>query len=299
LIVSSNDGSYTLVDESGHILCSGGTGGNYIIAKDVEQITVLDGVGNPICQPVLPVPPETPKATLFSHLVISGTEGDDNQITFGNPVRDFILQYGQGGNDTQYITGSDNDDWLEQDGGDGNDNMSITGGYGNDVLHQDGGNGNDNLIVDAGDGLDWITQIGGSGDDDIVARGGDDNDHIDQSGGSGNDTMRVDLGAGDDFLRIDGGAGNATITYSCSSGQDTVVIGGGPGRDRLTINQGDLSFTLVEESGRVLFSVGSGGTYLIVKELEHITVLDYRGKVRYTLNRAATVPILAPMLLRD
>ena len=107
--------------------------------------------------------------------------------------------------------------------------------------------------------------------------------------------MEVDAREGDDLVRIDGGEGNDTITYDVSPGQDTVFINGGPGLDKLTINQLNNNFTLVEESGHILFSVGSGGTYLIVKELERITVLGAGGQVLYSWNTIGIIHL--PLIL--
>lgn len=46
----------------------------------------------------------------MTHQVVIGTPGDDTQITWGNPGRDFILQDGLGGTDTMHIVGDDSTD---------------------------------------------------------------------------------------------------------------------------------------------------------------------------------------------
>ena len=89
--------------------------------------------------------------------------------------------------------------------------------------------------------------------------------------------------------------GTLSLTYT-SSGQDTAYIIGGSGIDRLTVNLAYNNFTLVDESGRVLYTVGSGGTYLVVKELERITVLGTNGQVLFSLNTTGSAPALLLLL---
>jgi len=267
--------SFTLVDENGGLIYSQGTGGSYLIIQEVEELTVLGPDGITLFSAAPPVGGAPPADALLVHQVVTGTAGDDTLITQGTAERDFIVQYGLGGDDTMYISGADGDDWLEQNGGDGNDDMTIRAGDGNDFIHQDGGNGNDWLQAEGGMGNDYIFQFGGLGDDQLEARGGDGNDFIYQSGGPGNDTLRANGDVGDDLVRMDGGEGDDTLIYDVSDGQDTVYIDGGPGFDTLTVNHGDVfSYTLVNEYGEVLCQRGTGGTYIIVRQVEQITVLD-------------------------
>jgi len=272
LTVHGQSHNFTLVNETGGLICSQGTGGSYIIVTEIEWLTVVGPDGNPLFSGAPPAGGAPPADALFAHQVITGTEGDDDLITLGTPGADFIVQYGLGGNDTLYISGAAGDDWLEQNGGDGNKNMSINAGFGNDFIHQVGGSGINTLTIDAGDGNDIIFQFGGPVQDNMVIGAGFGNDFIYQSGGPGSDTMQVNAGEGDDLVRMDGGEGDDTLIYDVSDGQDTVYIDGGPGYDTLTVNQRNYNFTMVNESGQVLCSHGTGGTYIIVRNVEQFTL---------------------------
>jgi len=72
------------------------------------------GAPNP---PPVPTPPPD---TQFDYVKIDiGGVGDVDQIDFGTPGKDKIVQYGGTGNTTQYAEGSEGDDWILQVGGDG------------------------------------------------------------------------------------------------------------------------------------------------------------------------------------
>lgn len=62
-----------------------------------------------------------------------------NQIEFGTPGKDKIVQYGGTGNSTQYAEGAASDDWILQVGGDLTSDQTAMCGDGNDIVHQYGG----------------------------------------------------------------------------------------------------------------------------------------------------------------
>jgi hypothetical protein len=117
------------------------------------------------------------------------------------------------------------------DSGDGNDFVDVS------LLSSDGellvGRGNDTVIAGVGD--DMIN--GGMGFDSVFAGGGDDI----VMGGGGRDTLKG--GDGNDLLNAQGGSGDI---ITGGQGDDTLKGGGGTG-DRV-IEQGNVDFTLTNNS---------------------------------------------------
>jgi Ca2+-binding RTX toxin-like protein len=202
-----------------------------------------------------------------------GTTGDDTQIFTGTDDVDHICQYGLEGNDIQYANGAGGNDTIYQEGGPEDDKQTAIGGSGDDYIYQIGGDGNDVMIADGGPGNDRIIQQGGAGDDLITATGGDGDDLIIQYGGAGNDTLKVDAGRGNDVVRIYAGSGNDIIIYNVSEGQDDVSIDGGLGIDTLIVNKNNNNFTLTDQLGNPLYTSGTGGSLIRVKDVECINVV--------------------------
>lgn len=202
--------------------------------------------------------PDNGYAGYDNYVTVNGTPGDDNQATFGTPLRDKIVQNGFDGNDSLYISGDTSDDRLEQNGGDGDDQQDIDGGTVNDRILQDGGEGNDNQGIFGGGGGDRIEQYGGRGDDSL---------HMDAGSGDGTDIVGMYAGDGAD-----------TMTYELSAGNDRAFIDGGRGEDRVTINANNQNFTVYRayiKKGKVfykrIYRQGIGGSRINVKDVEHGT----------------------------
>jgi hypothetical protein len=212
-----------------------------------------------------------------------GTSGNDEQTQFGTSGKDVIIQLGFGGDDTQYGEGGDGDDWIVQNGGSGNDDMTTMGENGNNHIIQEGGIGNDIIYGGLGGvGADSFCYCdGGNGDDQLTVEGGLGKNHITVKGGAGDDSIQVAGGLQDDIVKIEGGTGNDQLIYYVTAGRDSVSIDGGGGEDFLTVNRNLQSFQLVDGTGVVLYSVGSGGSVITVLNVEHGEVIGDDGKVAF------------------
>jgi len=213
-----------------------------------------------------------------------GTSGNDEQTQFGTPNRDVIVQLGFGGDDTPYGEGAAGDDWIIQNGGSGNDDMNALGGDGNNVIIQDGGDGGDsmNSYLDTSQEENGRTTVnGGKGDDNITIGADRGFNQITLKAGEGNDNIYISGGHGDDLIRIEAGPGDDVMRYDLTSGKDSVLIDGGSENDSLWIYKNQQSFQLLDSSGAILFSVGSGGSVITVLNVEHGQVIGDDGKVAF------------------
>jgi hypothetical protein len=210
-----------------------------------------------------------------------GTSGNDEQTQFGTPNRDVIVQFGFGGNDTQYAEGNAGDDIIVQNGGSGQDELTIMTGSGNDFVVQEGGDGSDFMYIELGSGDFNVAQNGGNGNNIMQIQGGVGNGQITVKSGDGNDEITAKGNTEYDLIRIDSGSGDDNIDYTATGGVDSVRIDGGLGNDFLSISRNAQSFQLLDGSGAVLYSVGSGGSIITVVNVEHGQVLGNDLKVAF------------------
>jgi hypothetical protein len=210
-----------------------------------------------------------------------GTSGNDEQIQFGTPNKDVIVQLGFGGVDTQYAEGSAGDDIIIQNGGSGVDTQTAISGDGDDHVVQEGGDGNDIMFADGGTGYVIFVQNGGNGDDTMEFHGGMGGGVIDVSGGEGDDIIEVVGTSGVDSITVDGDAKDDAMLYDLTSGKDSGNIDGGLGNDFLTIRKNQQSLQMLDSSGTVLYSAGSGGSVITVLNVEHGEVIGDDGKVAF------------------
>ncbi|MBA4013997.1 MAG: hypothetical protein C0481_19210 [Phenylobacterium sp.] len=161
---------------------------------------------------------------------IRGGEGDD--LLMGG--KDFDDLHGNQGNDT--VRGGQGDDW-------------VVGGQGHDLLFGDLGND----LVFGNMGAD--TCEGGAGNDTI--RGGQDGDLI--FGGDGDDWISGDLG--NDTLS--GGAGADTFNIFAGSGVDRVTDFSAAEGDRIRIEGGVTTYTVVQQGADAVVTVGDAQVVLV------------------------------------
>jgi len=150
--------------------------------------------------------------------------------------------------------------------------MTARCGIGNDIVFQEGAEDNDIQYVSEDGGNDWINQEGGAGNDDIYTDEGGGNGQIFQRSAEGDDTIGANGDSGDDSIIVDAGDGTDTITYLVHLGEDVVFVYGGPGTDTLNVSvrTNDLSFTVVNPAGTVLYQSGEGGTLIVVTDVESL-----------------------------
>ena len=175
--------------------------------------------------------------------------GDDVDILHGNDGNDYL--YGNDGNDHLY--GEEGDDYLY--GGEGRD--YLYGGESYDRLY--GGEGNDELYGD--DGEDYL--YGGYGNDELYGGDGDDEGLY---GGEGNDELYGGEGEdklyghdGDDYLN--GGEGNDELYGGDSTDYLYGDIYGDNGADTYAFNPGDVTDTILDDGGKIVFIQGAGNDY--------------------------------------
>jgi Ca2+-binding RTX toxin-like protein len=119
---------------------------------------------------------------------------------------------------------------------------------------------------------------GGKGDDSITVETAN---QITLKAEAGNDNIYVTGGHVDDSIRIEAGPGDDAMCYDLTSGKDSVNIDGGLGNDFLTIEKNQQSLQMLDSSGTVLYSVGSGGSVITVLSVEHGEVIGDDGKVAF------------------
>ena len=212
----------------------------------------------------------------FNYHRDNGSDSNDVQIFIGTTSNDWVDQYGYGGDDIQYTSGGDGDDVTRQYCGYGNDITTNFSGDGNDISSQYGGDGNDLLNIQGGDGDDVIFLQGDEGNDTLISHCGYGNDRITSIGCDGNDILLVDGGVGNDVVKLYGGNGNDSLDYPVSDGEDSVLINGGggvPEYNSATITADSIeSFTVLDENGDTLYTQGSGGSLIIVLNIQNLVI---------------------------
>jgi hypothetical protein len=303
LTIWKNAQNFTLRDYQGMVLFQTGSGGSIITLANLQHITALGDDGKPIYTfaSAPPPVPDLPPDKDFDHVtVFPKADGDAEQIKFGTPEKDKIVQYGATGNVTQYAEGAAGNDWLLQVGGDKNSDQTAVAGDGNDTIYQYGGKGDSNQYISGGSGNQTLIQIGGQGTNVMnihVGGGISGKATVQQYGGSGNNTMEATGGADGDVIEMYGGNRNNTMIYYLTAGNDVVTVMGGGGYNTLTIYKNLQNFTLRDYQGRVLFQTGVGGSIITVANLQRITVIGDAGKPIYTYNAGIVPAAIAPLLL--
>ena len=205
---------------------------------------------------------------LASKLKIEITGDGTGEVLHGAIGADRLL--GEGGSDTisgydgqDFIRGGEGDDLLmggkdfdDLHGNQGND--TVRGGQGDDWVV--GGQGHDLLFGDLGADLVFgnmgaDTCEGGAGNDTI--RGGQDGDLI--FGGDGDDWISGDLG--DDTLS--GGAGADTFNIFAGAGVDRVMDFSAAQGDRIRIEGGVTTYTVVQQGSDAVVTVGDAQMILV------------------------------------
>ena len=287
-INANSSQSFTILNGNGDTLYTQGSDGTLIIVINIQNLVINTGsltdrynvFSDNLYSGSIRIPFTDQNGWYipngFNYHRDEGTDSNDVQVFIGTTSKDWVEQFGYGGDDIQYTSGGEGNDISRQYCGNGNDTTTSYGGSGNDCISQCGGNGNDMLTVDGGSGDDIILQQGNEGNDYLTTIGDYGNDIITQMGCDGDDFLLVNGNDGTDVIKLYGGNGNDSLIYNVSSGEDSVLIDGGggvPEYNSATINANSSNnFTVKDGNGITLYQQGTGGTLIIVINIQNLNI---------------------------